>query len=75
MHLVVLTYHQTLSLTLISLFIFLVGKPIDVPKISNPTNEQIEEYHQKFKQAISELFEKEKHKYIENSEKVRLEIL
>lgn len=43
--------------------ITVVGRPIDLPKIENPTNEQIDFYHGKFKDELYELFEKYKDKY------------
>lgn len=51
-----------------------VGKPVDVPKIPEPTKEDIEKYHQLFKDALIELFEENKAKYIDNAEKTFLEI-
>lgn len=38
-----------------------VGKPIHVPKVENPSLEIIDEYHKKFFDALSELFEEYKH--------------
>lgn len=52
-----------------------VGSPIEVPKIEEPTTEQINEYHEKFIEQLCDLFEKNKHKYIENADSVFLEIL
>lgn len=52
-----------------------VGSPIDLPRIAEPTQEEIDEYHGKFVQGLVALFEAEKHKYIENADSVHLEIL
>ncbi|XKL69078.1 hypothetical protein PGB90_006847 [Kerria lacca] len=40
-----------------------VGKPIPIPKIENPSKEQIDEYHSKFFKELYSLFEKYKHDY------------
>ncbi|KAK6627929.1 hypothetical protein RUM44_010411 [Polyplax serrata] len=42
-----------------------VGKPIPVKKMENPTEEQVENLHKQFIDAIIELFNSEKHKYLE----------
>ncbi|KAG7213543.1 hypothetical protein KM043_002801 [Ampulex compressa] len=52
-----------------------VGAPVDVPKVEEPTTELIDEYHEKFTKALIELFETEKHKYVENPETVHLQML
>ncbi|XP_076288415.1 2-acylglycerol O-acyltransferase 1 [Lasioglossum baleicum] len=52
-----------------------VGSPIDLPKIPEPTAEQIDEYHEIFVQRLVELFENNKHKYVENADSVNLELL
>lgn len=41
-----------------------VGAPIAVNKIENPTKEQIDELHATFSQAITKLFEDHKDKYL-----------
>jgi len=58
---------------LIFLFI-IVGSPIKLPKIAEPTTEQINEYHEKFIKGLVELFETQKHNYIKNSENIILEL-
>ncbi|XP_033329797.2 2-acylglycerol O-acyltransferase 2-A [Megalopta genalis] len=52
-----------------------VGSPIELPKIPEPTTEQIDEYHEIFIKRLVELFESNKHKYVENPESVTLELL
>ncbi|XP_017888680.1 2-acylglycerol O-acyltransferase 2-like [Ceratina calcarata] len=52
-----------------------VGSPIELPKIEEPTKEQINEYHEKFIKELVNLFETNKHKYIENADSVKLELL
>ncbi len=37
-----------------------VGPPIAVPKIANPTQEQIDEYHQRYIDALQRLFDEHK---------------
>lgn len=56
----------------LNLIFFAVGPPIDVERIENPTNEQINVYHQKFVKHIKTLFEENKHKYIPNADKTEL---
>ncbi|XP_017888720.1 2-acylglycerol O-acyltransferase 1-like isoform X2 [Ceratina calcarata] len=52
-----------------------VGSPLDVPKVEEPTREQIDEYHEKFIKHTIDLFETQKHKYIKNAESVKMELL
>ncbi|XP_032681289.1 2-acylglycerol O-acyltransferase 2-B-like [Odontomachus brunneus] len=51
-----------------------VGSPIELPKIAQPTADQINEYHEKFIQRLTELFETHKHNYLKNPEKAVLEL-
>ncbi len=51
-----------------------VGKPIDVEKVSNPTQEQIDVLHAVYKTELINLFEEYKHKYSTNKN-VELEII
>lgn len=39
---------------------FTVGKPIAVPKVANPSNSIIDEYHRIFFEALRELFDEHK---------------
>ncbi|KAF5299134.1 hypothetical protein FQA39_LY02307 [Lamprigera yunnana] len=55
--------------------ITIAGEPIEVQKTENPTQEQIEELHTKFTEAIKNLFNTQKHKYVENAEHVDLVII
>ncbi|XP_044742312.1 2-acylglycerol O-acyltransferase 1-like [Chrysoperla carnea] len=52
-----------------------VGKPIDVVRVDEPTTELVDEYHAKFTKALIELFETEKYKYADNPEKTKLIII
>ncbi|KAK9302945.1 hypothetical protein QLX08_005213 [Tetragonisca angustula] len=52
-----------------------VGSPMDLPKIEEPTEEQVNEYHGKFVDHLVDFFEKEKHKYVENADSVHLEFV
>ncbi|KAF3423505.1 hypothetical protein E2986_13092 [Frieseomelitta varia] len=52
-----------------------VGSPMELPKIEEPTVEQIDEYHGKFIEHVVDFFEKEKHKYVENADSVHLEFV
>lgn len=49
-----------------------VGKPIDVPLITNPTKEEVQHYHDLFTKAIKELFEEHKGKYVSDPENTAL---
>ncbi|XP_043272590.1 2-acylglycerol O-acyltransferase 2-like isoform X2 [Venturia canescens] len=51
-----------------------VGSPMEVPKIPEPTTEQIEEYHTKFKNKLIDFFETEKYNYIADPEGISLTI-
>lgn len=48
------------------IFFFSVGKPIPVEKVENPTKENIDALHGKFIEELQNLFETNKHKYLEN---------
>lgn len=48
---------------------------MEVKKCINPTNEEIDELHQKFIEALTDLFETHKTKYIEKSEDFKLNII
>lgn len=52
-----------------------IGAPIHVPKIPNPTNDDIDRIHQIFCTEIEKLFETHKQKYVENADGVQLEII
>lgn len=52
-----------------------MGEPIDVKKVTEPTNEEIEKLYQLFISRLVKLFEGQKSKYIENFDEVHLEIL
>ncbi|XP_018568263.1 2-acylglycerol O-acyltransferase 1-like isoform X2 [Anoplophora glabripennis] len=51
-----------------------VGKPIEMPKIEKPTQEDIDKYHTIFMEKLIELFEENKHKYLEEPESKKLTI-
>lgn len=52
-----------------------VGAPIEVEKVPDPTNEQIEELHKKFTFHLLEFFENNKHKYIPNADNIHMEVV
>lgn len=60
---------------MVFLFMLSVGRPIDLQKTENPTQEEVDELHSKFVQQLVDLFESEKHRYIKNSEKTHLELM
>ncbi|XP_055620643.1 2-acylglycerol O-acyltransferase 2-A-like isoform X1 [Toxorhynchites rutilus septentrionalis] len=49
-----------------------IGAPVEVEKIDNPSKEQIEALHVRFCAALEDLFETHKTKYVENYENVKL---
>jgi len=49
-----------------------VGTPIPIQKVPEPTEEQINELHQKFTEELTALFETKKHFYLPNSESIHL---
>lgn len=52
-----------------------VGGPIHLTQNAEPTDDEIDAVHMQFCKALKDLFEAHKAKYIENSEKVHLEII
>lgn len=51
-----------------------IGRPIDVPKTPEPSDEMVDEYHQKFMDGLIDLFETNKVKYIKEHDGVHLQI-
>lgn len=49
-----------------------VGSPIKPVQKENPTSQEIDEVHQTFIEALKKLFEDHKHKYLKDSDKMRL---
>ncbi|KAF2903974.1 hypothetical protein ILUMI_02209 [Ignelater luminosus] len=52
----------------------IIGKPLEVQQVENPTQEQISAVHEKFMEHLTQFFEEEKHKYVENPEQTKLVI-
>ncbi|KAF2880666.1 hypothetical protein ILUMI_25505 [Ignelater luminosus] len=52
----------------------IVGTPIDVEKVEDPTQEQIDSLHATFIKHLTDLFEEHKHKYLEKPEETFLVI-
>ncbi|XP_033225531.1 diacylglycerol O-acyltransferase 2-like isoform X2 [Belonocnema kinseyi] len=52
--------------------VVVVGSPVEIPVIKTPTQEQIDDYHEKFTNQLITLFESEKSKYIKNYESISL---
>lgn len=67
-------YHMEDSLKINSDCLFSVGKPIHVPKVENPSQELIDEYHEKFLQQLQELFDTYKDKYDPSGSEAKLVI-
>jgi len=51
-----------------------VGTPMDIPKLDNPTYEQVDEYHAKFIKHLQEMFETQKYNYLDDPENKKLVI-
>ncbi|XP_014294128.1 2-acylglycerol O-acyltransferase 2 [Halyomorpha halys] len=52
-----------------------VGRPIEIPKIAEPTQEQIDQYHKLYTEELLRLFNEHKHKYVDDYENTHLEIV
>ncbi|KAF2905490.1 hypothetical protein ILUMI_00688 [Ignelater luminosus] len=50
----------------------IIGKPIEVKKVANPTQEQVNELHAEFMKQIANLFEEQKYNYLSNPEQTKL---
>lgn len=59
---------------LIVLSLFPVGRPIHVVKNINPTAEEIDKLHQEFIVQLVDLFEANKHRYLEDADNIHLVI-
>jgi intein-encoded DNA endonuclease-like protein len=46
----------------------IVGRPIDVQQVANPTKEQIDELHEKYINELIKTFNENKAKYLDNKE-------
>lgn len=53
----------------------IVGAPIYIKKIPNPSHDELNRLHAIFCKRLTELFETHKSKYVENAEKIHLEII
>lgn len=51
-----------------------VGAAIPVPKVAEPSKELIDEYHTRYTEALTKLFEEHKTKYVERPESTSLVI-
>lgn len=52
-----------------------IGKPIDVKKVENPTQEQVNGLHEIYIKSLVELFDEHKHKYSNGNKDIQLEII
>ena len=52
-----------------------IGKPLVLPHISEPTNEDVAKYHELYMATMKALFDKHKGKYAYDGEKAVLELL
>lgn len=49
-----------------------IGAPIHVDQCDNPTDEMVQQLHDKFEEALRKLFDTHKWKYVENAQNVKL---
>ena len=63
---------QYVKFKIIKIFYILVGKPIDVQQVAEPTKEQITELHSQFVDSITNLFDKYKSKCLKNVAEMKL---
>ncbi|XP_018568257.1 2-acylglycerol O-acyltransferase 2-like [Anoplophora glabripennis] len=52
-----------------------VGFPIEIPKVEDPTREQVDHYHAEFVKKLTDMFEEQKYNYLEKPEEKHLEIV
>lgn len=52
--------------------LFSVGKPIDIPKIAQPSKDVVDKYHQIFVDELIKLFEEHKTKYSKHPDEMEL---
>lgn len=52
-----------------------MGRPLEVPKIAEPSDDEVNDYHSKFITALTELFEEQKYNYLDNPDEKQLIIL
>lgn len=52
-----------------------MGKPIEVPKVDIPSDELVDEYHEKFYKALHNLFEEYKREYDEAGDAAQLVVI
>ncbi|KAF2880669.1 hypothetical protein ILUMI_25508 [Ignelater luminosus] len=50
----------------------IIGRPIEVKRVSNPTQEQVDELHAEFMKQLANLFEEQKYNYLSNPEQTKL---
>ncbi|XP_044258761.1 2-acylglycerol O-acyltransferase 1-like isoform X2 [Tribolium madens] len=51
-----------------------VGTPIEVDKVENPSQKQVDDLHKKFIEELKKLFEEYKYKFLDNPEQTFLEL-
>lgn len=73
---IILEIRDLLPLSHLSLqSFFSVGSPLELPKIPNPTTEEVDRYHEKFMTHLIKHFETQKHKYLKDGNIATLEFL
>lgn len=55
--------------------VVVVGKPLELPHIENPTKEDVDKYHKLYMDKMTELFNKFKEKYAKEGEKAVLHLV
>ena len=60
---VVICFEETIYSIPVLIFYYTVGSPVPVTKIANPTQEEINQLHAQYLEALTDLYEKNKDKY------------
>ena len=58
-----LVWFQTEAFVYFSIFLFVVGAPINVNKVKSPTAEEVDKLHCQYITALQDLFDKHKRNY------------
>lgn len=51
-----------------------VGQPLNITKVEDPTADEIAAIHEKFVEHLIDLFEHNKHRYINDADNIHLEL-
>lgn len=60
---VVICFEETIYSVPVLIFYYTVGSPVPVTEITNPTQEEIDQLHAQYLEALTDLYKKNKDKY------------